>query len=56
VAVILATFSPTEGERAWAEAVVAAFAASPGAGVISLEGKMVDRPHLVQARRILGHG
>jgi citrate lyase subunit beta/citryl-CoA lyase len=56
VAVILATFGPTEGERAWAEAVVAAFAASPGAGVISLEGKMVDRPHLVQARRILGLG
>lgn len=54
VPVILATFTPTEAERAWAEAVVAAFAANPGAGVISLEGKMVDRPHLVQARRVLG--
>ncbi|WP_144186077.1 HpcH/HpaI aldolase/citrate lyase family protein [Elioraea rosea] len=54
VPVILATFSPTAAEKGWAEAVVAAFAASPGAGVISLDGKMVDRPHLVQARRILG--
>jgi citrate lyase subunit beta/citryl-CoA lyase len=53
VPLIIAAFSPTEEERAWAQAVVDAFAASPGAGVISLAGKMVDRPHLVQARRIL---
>jgi citrate lyase subunit beta / citryl-CoA lyase len=33
--------------------VVAAFAASPGAGVVSLDGQMIDRPHLVHARRIL---
>lgn len=54
VAVIEAAYAPTAEERAWAERVVAAFAAQPGAGVISLDGKMVDRPHLVQARRILG--
>ncbi len=54
VPVILDAFSPTEEERAWAKAVVEAFAAAPGAGVISLAGKMVDRPHLVQAKRILG--
>lgn len=54
VPVILAAFSPTAEERAWAEAVVAAFAASPGAGVVSLDGRMVDRPHLLQAKRILG--
>jgi citrate lyase subunit beta/citryl-CoA lyase len=29
------------------------FAANPGAGVMSLEGKMVDRPHLRLAERIL---
>ena len=54
VAVIEAAYAPTAEERAWAERVVAAFAAQPGAGVISLDGKMVGRPHLVQARRILG--
>jgi citrate lyase subunit beta/citryl-CoA lyase len=54
VAVIQATFSPTEEEIAWARAVVEGFAAQPGAGVISISGKMVDRPHLVQAQRILG--
>ncbi len=54
VPVILSTFTPTDQEKGWAEAVVAAFAANPGAGVVSLDGKMVDRPHLLQARRILG--
>lgn len=54
VPVIQATFAPTEEEIAWAKQVVAGFAAAPGAGVISLAGKMVDRPHLVQAQRILG--
>ncbi|WP_337875124.1 CoA ester lyase [Elioraea sp.] len=56
VAVIEAAFAPTEEERAWAARVVAAFEAEPGAGVIALDGRMVDRPHLVQARRILGTG
>lgn len=55
VAVIEAAYAPTAEERAWAERIIAAFEAEPGAGVISLDGKMVDRPHLVQARRILGN-
>ncbi len=47
-------FSPTEAEIARARRIViAAFAAAPGAGVVSLDGQMVDRPHLVQARRVL---
>jgi len=54
VPIILAAFAPTAEERAWAEEVVAAFSENPGAGVVSLHGKMVDRPHLLQARRILG--
>jgi len=33
--------------------VVAAFEASPEAGVLQLDGKMIDAPHLVQARRLL---
>ena len=36
-----------------AEEIVAAFEAQPDAGVLSIGGKMVDRPHLVQARRVL---
>jgi citrate lyase subunit beta/citryl-CoA lyase len=46
-------FSPTEAEIARARSIVAAFAAAPGAGVVSLNGQMVDRPHLVRAQRVL---
>jgi citrate lyase subunit beta/citryl-CoA lyase len=53
VSVINAAFTPSEAEIAHARAVVAAFEAAPGAGAVSLDGRMVDRPHLVQARRIL---
>ena len=35
------------------EAVVAAFEANPDAGALQLDGKMIDRPHLVQAQRVL---
>ena len=44
---------PDAEEVSHAERVVAAFAASPGIGVVGLEGKMLDMPHLKQARRIL---
>jgi citrate lyase subunit beta/citryl-CoA lyase len=50
---INAAFLPTEGEIERARRVVAAFAAAPGAGVVSLDGQMIDRPHLVQAQRVL---
>ncbi len=53
VAVINAAFTPSEAEIAHARAVVAAFDAHPGAGALSLDGKMIDRPHLVQAQRVL---
>lgn len=56
VAAINAAFTPSAAERAHAQAIVDAFAENPGAGVVSLEGKMVDRPHLVAARRLLGLG
>jgi citrate lyase subunit beta/citryl-CoA lyase len=46
-------FIPTPAEVEWAKRVAAAFAASPDAGVMSLDGQMIDKPHLVQARRIL---
>lgn len=53
VAVINAAFTPSANDIAHAEEIVAAFEAQPEAGVLSVSGKMVDRPHLLQARRIL---
>jgi len=54
IAVINAAFSATEEELVWARKIVGAFAANPGAGTLALDGKMVDRPHLTLARRLLG--
>jgi len=54
VEVINAAFTPSAAEIEHARTVVAAFEANPGAGALSLNGKMIDRPHLVQARRTLG--
>jgi len=53
VAVINAAFTPSADDIAHAEAIVAAFEAHPDAGVLSVDGKMVDRPHVVQAKRTL---
>jgi citrate lyase subunit beta / citryl-CoA lyase len=50
---INAAFTPSEAEIAHARAVIAAFEVNPGAGALSLDGRMIDRPHLVQARRVL---
>lgn len=46
-------FSPSGTEIAHAKRVVAAFEAHPEAGTVGLEGKMLDRPHLKQARYLL---
>lgn len=53
VEAINAAFTPSQAEIEHAHAVVAAFEANPGAGALSLDGRMIDRPHLVQAQRIL---
>ena len=53
VAAINAAFTPSDDEVRHAEEIVAAFEAHPDAGVLSVGGRMVDRPHLVQARRVL---
>ncbi len=54
VDVINAAFTPSSEEVAHAAEIVAAFEAQPDAGTVSVGGKMVDRPHLVQAKRVLG--
>jgi len=53
VPIINAAFTPSSDEVAHAEAVVAAFKSHPHAGTVAVDGKMVDRPHLDQARRLL---
>jgi citrate lyase subunit beta/citryl-CoA lyase/(3S)-malyl-CoA thioesterase len=47
-----AAFSPSEAEVEWAKAVAAAFEGS-SAGVIPVNGEMVERLHLEQAKKIL---
>jgi citrate lyase subunit beta/citryl-CoA lyase len=56
IAAINAAFAPTDAEREQAQRVVAAFATAPEAGVVSLDGRMIDRPHLLQAQRVLAAG
>lgn len=53
VPVINEAFTPSTAELAHARAIIAAFAAQPEAGTLSLNGKMIDKPHLKQAERIL---
>ncbi|MDO6414428.1 CoA ester lyase [Sphingomonas sp. BIUV-7] len=53
IEVINAAFTPTEPEIAEARAIVDVFAANPGVGAIAYLGRMVDRPHLARARKIL---
>ncbi len=53
VAVINECFTPSPEEIAHARAVIDAFAANPDAGTLSLDGKMIDMPHLKQAERLM---
>lgn len=53
VAVINDAFRPTQDEIDAARRIVELFDANPGAGTLGLDGRMLDRPHLEQARRLL---
>jgi citrate lyase subunit beta/citryl-CoA lyase len=53
VAPINEAFTPTAEAIKRAESVIAAFAASPGAGTVGIGGVMYDRPHLERARQLL---
>lgn len=50
---INAAFTPSAADIEWAKRVVAAFDASTGTGVASIDGKMLDRPHYRSAKRVL---
>lgn len=53
IAAINAAFSPSEGDIATARRIVDLFHASPDAGTLALDGRMLDRPHLAQAHNVL---
>ena len=53
IPVINDVFTPTAAQVEKAKAVVAAFAAQPGAGAVGIDGKMYDRPHLLRAQALL---
>ena len=53
VAIINAGFTATPEELQHAQRIVDAFAQAGGAGAVQLDGKMVDKPHLTQALRLL---
>jgi len=51
VPIINDAFTPSEDEIAHAKRVIAAFA--EGAGAVSMDGKMLDVPHLKSAQQML---
>jgi len=53
VPVINEAFTPSGEALAHAREIVATFAQDPGAGVVGIGGRMIDRPHLKQAERLL---
>jgi citrate lyase subunit beta/citryl-CoA lyase len=53
VEVINQGFTPSAHDISHAQRIVDAFAQAHGAGTVQLDGKMVDKPHLTQALRLL---
>ncbi len=54
VPIINAAFTPSEEELAEARAIITAFSANPSAGALQIDRRMIDRPHLLLAQRLLG--
>jgi citrate lyase subunit beta / citryl-CoA lyase len=53
VDVVNAAFMPTEQEIVWSRKVVQAFDDNPNSGVVKIDGKMIDKPHLRAALNTL---
>tara|TARA_E500000331_G_scaffold46619_2_gene39279 strand:+ start:4401 stop:5294 length:894 start_codon:yes stop_codon:yes gene_type:complete len=53
VDIINQAFTPSDEEIDWSKQVVDAFESNPGVGATSIDGKMLDMPHLKQARQVL---
>lgn len=55
VDVVNAAFVPSEQEIDWAKRVIAALEAAGDTGAARLDGRMIDQPHLKNARQILAY-
>jgi citrate lyase subunit beta/citryl-CoA lyase len=53
VEVVNAAFEPSADEVEWARRIVAAFEEGGSTGVARLDGRMIDQPHLSNAKRVL---
>lgn len=53
VDVINQGFTPSAQEISHAQSIIDAFAKASGAGAVQIDGKMVDKPHLTQALRLI---
>jgi citrate lyase subunit beta/citryl-CoA lyase len=53
IPVINGAFTPSREALMHARSIVEAFERNPGVGALSLQGKMIDAPHLKQARALL---
>ncbi|MDO9061769.1 MAG: aldolase/citrate lyase family protein, partial [Bradyrhizobium sp.] len=53
VDVVNAAFMPTDEEIAWSQKIIKAFDDNPNSGVVRIDGKMIDKPHLRAAVKIL---
>ncbi|MEQ8901826.1 MAG: CoA ester lyase [Roseovarius sp.] len=53
IAPVNRAFQPTEEELIWAQKVLDGFEANSNAGVISIDGQMIDKPHERAARKIM---
>jgi len=51
--VINNAFTPSAEEIAHAQRVIDVFEQNPGLGTVGLDGKMLDMPHLKQARNVM---
>jgi citrate lyase subunit beta/citryl-CoA lyase len=52
-AIINRAFTPSGEEIAYARRVIEVFERNPGVGVVGLDGRMLDMPHLKQARNVV---
>lgn len=53
IEVVNTAFTATEAELIWSKRVLDAFAQDPTAGVVQIDGQMIDKPHERAARNIL---
>ncbi|MET4000100.1 CoA ester lyase [Marinobacterium sp. MBR-109] len=53
ISIVNNAFKPSEEEITWARKVLSAFASVPKAGVVKIDGKMIDKPHERAAQNII---